>query len=66
MNPLDYIRRDVEGSDSDTRRRAAAELLRSLTERFPTQVTQLCTGYVQVRGRAGARTQQDGMPQRCP
>jgi hypothetical protein len=48
MNPLEYIRRDAEGSDSDTRRRAAADLVRSLTEKYPEQVTQLCTGYVQV------------------
>lgn len=37
------------GSDSDTRRRAAADLVKSLVEKFPAQVTQLCTGYVQVR-----------------
>ncbi len=52
MNPIEYIRRDAEGSDSDTRRRAAADLVKSLTEKYPEQVTQLCTGYVQVR-RAG-------------
>ncbi len=52
INPTDYIRRDTEGSDSDTRRRAAADLVKSLTERFPEQVTQLCTTYVQV-GAAG-------------
>lgn len=49
MNPLEYIRRDAEGSDSDTRRRAAADLVRSLTDKFPAQVSQLFTGYVQVR-----------------
>lgn len=48
MNPLEYIRRDAEGSDSDTRRRAAADLVRSLTEKFPQEVTALFTGYVQV------------------
>lgn len=48
MNPLEYIRRDAEGSDSDTRRRAAADLVKSLTEKFPAEVTQLFTGYVQV------------------
>eukprot|EP00983_Pelagomonas_calceolata_P051141 1142283-Pelagomonas_calceolata.AAC.3 len=48
MNPLEYIRRDAEGSDSDTRRRAAADLVKSLTEKFPSQVTQLFTGYVQL------------------
>ena len=34
----DRVRRDTEGSDSDTRRRAASELVKSLTERFPAQV----------------------------
>ncbi len=48
MNPLEYIRRDAEGSDSDTRRRAAADLVKSLTEKFPQEVTQLFTGYVKV------------------
>ena len=50
MNPLEYIRRDTEGSDSDTRRRAAADLVKSLTEKFPQEVTTLFTGYVQVGG----------------
>lgn len=45
-NPLEYMRRDVEGSDSDTRRRAAADLVKNLVERFPGEVTELCTGYV--------------------
>ncbi|GAX80072.1 hypothetical protein CEUSTIGMA_g7510.t1 [Chlamydomonas eustigma] len=48
MNPVEYIRRDAEGSDSDTRRRAAADFVKSLTERFPQEVTQLFTGYVQA------------------
>lgn len=46
MNPIEYIRRDAEGSDSDTRRRAAADLVKSLTERFPGEVTQLFSSYV--------------------
>ena len=36
-NPLEYIRRDAEGSDSDTRRRAAGDLVRSLVDKFPAQ-----------------------------
>ena len=43
-----HLRRDAEGSDSDTRRRAAADLVKSLTEKFPQEVTGLFTGYVQV------------------
>ncbi|GAB4819020.1 hypothetical protein N2152v2_006066 [Parachlorella kessleri] len=46
MNWIEYVRRDTEGSDSDTRRRAASELVKSLTERFPAEVTELFTGYV--------------------
>ncbi|GFR48907.1 hypothetical protein Agub_g10856 [Astrephomene gubernaculifera] len=46
MNPTEYIRRDAEGGDSDTRRRAAADLVRSLTERFPAEVSRLFTGYI--------------------
>lgn len=37
MNWLEYVRRDTEGSDSDTRRRAASELVKTLTDRFPQQ-----------------------------
>lgn len=46
MNWVEYVRRDTEGSDSDTRRRAASELVRALTDRFPSQVTELFNGYV--------------------
>lgn len=37
MNWVEYVRRDTEGSDSDTRRRAASELFKTLTDRFPQQ-----------------------------
>lgn len=46
MNWIDYVRRDTEGSDSDTRRRSASELVRALVEKFPTQTTELFSGYV--------------------
>lgn len=46
LNWVEYVRRDTEGSDSDTRRRAAAELVKSLTAKFSTEVTQLFIGYV--------------------
>ncbi|KIZ00248.1 putative Exportin-2 [Monoraphidium neglectum] len=38
MNPVEYIRRDAEGSDADTRRRAAADLLKALSEKYEGQV----------------------------
>ena len=37
-NPVEYIRRDIEGSDADTRRRTAADLLRGLTKYFEESV----------------------------
>ncbi|KAI8071011.1 exportin-2-like protein [Gongronella butleri] len=45
-NPIEYIRRDIEGSDSDTRRRAAADLVRGLMERFEGPVTTIFTQYI--------------------
>lgn len=46
MNWVEYVRRDTEGSDSDTRRRAASELVKALVEKFPLQTTKLFSGYV--------------------
>ena len=46
MNWVEYVRRDIEGSDSDTRRRAASELVKALVEKFPSQTTELFSGYV--------------------
>eukprot|EP00878_Enallax_costatus_P016271 GHUV01017068.1.p1 GENE.GHUV01017068.1~~GHUV01017068.1.p1 ORF type:complete len:703 (+),score=205.92 GHUV01017068.1:410-2518(+) len=46
MNPIEYIRRDIEGGDSDTRRRSAADLVKALTEVYEAQVTAMFTGYV--------------------
>lgn len=39
FNWLEYVRQDTEGSDADTRRRAACELVRALTDKFPAEVT---------------------------
>ncbi|KAI9288300.1 putative importin-alpha export receptor [Umbelopsis sp. AD052] len=46
-DPIEYIRRDLEGSDSDTRRRAAADFVRGLMEHFESQVTSIFLGYIQ-------------------
>jgi len=46
MNWVEYVRRDAEGSDSETRRRAASELVKALVEKFPGETTQLFSGYV--------------------
>lgn len=45
-NPTDYIRKDMEGSDQDTRRRSATELIRTLLKNFSVQISELCKGYI--------------------
>lgn len=45
-NPLDYIRKDIEGSDQDTRRRCAVDLVRSLLKFFPQKTTELGLSYI--------------------
>lgn len=37
--PIEFIRRDLEGSDSETRRRAASDFLRQLSDQFQLSVT---------------------------
>lgn len=44
--PIEFIRRDLEGSDSETRRRAATDFLRKLMEQFETPVTTVVSSYV--------------------
>lgn len=43
--PIEFIRRDLEGSDSDTRRRATTDFLRQLLEKFEQSVTKVVTQY---------------------
>uniref|UniRef100_A0A8C5AWA8 Exportin-2 n=1 Tax=Gadus morhua TaxID=8049 RepID=A0A8C5AWA8_GADMO len=45
-NSEEYIRRDLEGSDIDTRRRAACDLVRGLCKFFEAPVTAIFSGYV--------------------
>ena len=45
-NYVDYIRKDSEGSDTDTRRRMASELVKALTSKFKETVTAAISGYV--------------------
>ncbi|OQR96150.1 exportin-2-like protein [Achlya hypogyna] len=47
-NPLEYIRKDIEGSDGDTRRSAATELLRGLRSKFEAAVTRICLQTITV------------------
>ncbi len=44
-NPMEYIRKDVEGSDQDTRRRSAVELIRGLLKFFNDKTSQFCLRY---------------------
>lgn len=45
-NPTEYIRRDIEGSDSNTRRRSACELVKGLRKHYEVQVTQIFSAYI--------------------
>ena len=47
-NAEEYIRRDIEGSDVDTRRRAACDLVRALSSHFEAQMTSIFGLYVQA------------------
>jgi exportin-2 (importin alpha re-exporter) len=45
--PIEFIRRDLEGSDSETRRRAATDFLRRLAEKFEESVTRVVLKYTE-------------------
>ena len=47
-SPSEYIQMDIEGSDSDTRRRTACELVKGLCKNYEEQVTQAFSKYVQA------------------
>ena len=44
--PIEYIRKDLEGTDAETRRRAATDFLRKLNERFSDTITSSTIQYV--------------------
>lgn len=44
--PIEFIRRDLEGSDTDSRRRAATDFLRKLLENFEVLVTTVVSKYI--------------------
>ncbi|XP_074106561.1 chromosome segregation 1 [Cotesia typhae] len=48
-NPEEYIRRDVEGSDVDTRRRAACDLVKVLAKYYGAKVMDIFGVYVMQR-----------------
>jgi exportin-2 (importin alpha re-exporter) len=45
-DPIEFIRRDLEGSDNETRRRAAADLVRGLLVLFEKPVTEIFSGHI--------------------
>ncbi|KAI9850674.1 MAG: importin-alpha export receptor [Vezdaea acicularis] len=45
--PIEFIHRDLEGSDSDTRRRAATDFLRRLMEQYEQLVTSVVSKYIE-------------------
>ncbi|KAF8413337.1 hypothetical protein HHK36_001316 [Tetracentron sinense] len=47
LNFVEFIRRDIEGSDLDTRRRIACELMKGIATNYKEQVTSIVTGQIQ-------------------
>lgn len=47
MNYVEFIRRDMEGSDLDTRRRIACELLKGIALNYKEKVTEMVSAQVQ-------------------
>ncbi|KAJ1727045.1 importin-alpha export receptor [Coemansia biformis] len=45
-DPMQYVRRDVEGSDAGSRREAAAGLVRGLLDQFSAETTQVMSVYI--------------------
>ncbi|KAK4706174.1 exportin-2 (importin alpha re-exporter), partial [Phenoliferia sp. Uapishka_3] len=43
---LEYVRRDLESANSETRRQAASDFTKALMEQFETQVTSIVTQYI--------------------
>ena len=44
-DPAEWVRRDIEGSDVDTRRRVTVDLIRGLLVSFESELTELMKGY---------------------
>ena len=50
LNWIEYVRRDTEGSDQDTRRRAATDLVKALTDKFPAKARAARESEGPIRG----------------
>ncbi len=46
-DPMEFIRRDLEGSDNESRQRAACDLTRGLLVQFEKPVTEIFSSHVQ-------------------
>ena len=47
MNYVEFIRRDIEGSDLDSRRRIACELLKGIATNYKQQVIEIVSAQIQ-------------------
>lgn len=54
-NPEEYIRWDIEGSDIETRRRAACDLVKTLSQNFEAKIFEIFGQYLQVSDFIGKR-----------
>ncbi|KAJ2553633.1 importin-alpha export receptor [Coemansia sp. RSA 1933] len=46
-DPIQFVRRDIEGSEAESRREAAADLVRGLLDQFSAETTQAMSIYIQ-------------------
>ena len=49
-SPDQWVSQELEGADSETRRRAAVDFVRVLARHFETRITEVFGNYVQVCG----------------
>jgi len=61
-NCLDFVRRDMEGADQETRRRSAIDLVKSMGQLNEAKVTEIIIGY--VKELLGQAQQQAGQAER--
>ncbi len=47
-NPFEFVRRDIEGSDADTRRRVSCDLVRGLCRNYEKEVTELFSADIEA------------------
>jgi exportin-2 (importin alpha re-exporter) len=47
-NPTEWIQKDMEGNDTDTRRRCAIDLVRGMSKHFENETTALCGNHIML------------------